>query len=137
MNRGGGIINISSVIKNEISVKARGVYNDGNGSKEKKGAKDDSPREKDASFIFLSWLIFPWHLNSIFINEWLNDIRFKTCLTCQFFKWKPFKIPLYKFPLSIWYFWHCKINKLSNFIIQACSILENWTGSILKMYGGN
>ena len=54
MNRGGGIINISSVIKNEISVKARGVYSDGNGSKEKKGEKDGFPGEKDASSIFLS-----------------------------------------------------------------------------------
>jgi hypothetical protein len=53
MNKG-GIINISSVIKNEISVKARGVYNNGNDSKEKKGAKDDSPGGKDASSMFLS-----------------------------------------------------------------------------------
>ncbi len=54
MNRGGGIINIKLVIRNEISVKARGVYNDGNGSKEKEGEKDGFPGEKDASFIFLS-----------------------------------------------------------------------------------
>ena len=69
MNRGCVIINKSSVIKNEISVKARGVYNDGNGSKEKEGEKDGFPGEKDASSIFLSRLIISWHFSTIFINE--------------------------------------------------------------------
>jgi len=52
MNRGGGIINIKLVIRNEISVKARGVYNDGNGSKEKKSEKDGFPGERDATSMF-------------------------------------------------------------------------------------